>query len=510
MEEQSLSYKTLRNSSYLFLGFVLSMIFTIFVTRQLSQKLGTTEFGIYLLVNTISAFVGFVDLGLSTAIAKYVAEYQARGDLQALRNILSSARVIFVFTGSLGLLVFLIIGRWFLPAFHVPAESLNNIFLVFSLAGLVFFLNSIASVYIAALTALQRFDIITRLNLSNLVFVSLGAIALLVMGFQLKAVMALNVAATFLLLLFSRHFSHKVLPELNLGFVMVKSEIVKAYKFGLLTFISNLAGSCLIYFDRLLIPIFLGPSQLAFYSVPGNVALKTATITNSLAGMLFPMASAFSGSGNMEQFKQIYVRAFRNLSIVAVAVTVAIILFANKILLFWLGPEFAQYGTKILVILAFTYYLVSLFIPLQSILLGLGKLKFLIAQSSFMAVLNLILLLILVPKFGIVGAAWAYLISVLPMIFAFYWAEKHIFQLSGQFSVYLRLYIRLLFTALVDVFLIYFLLLPLAKNVWSLVVIGPLSVLLYFALYYIFRFVDPEDEQLFKSFVMKFLKFKKS
>jgi O-antigen/teichoic acid export membrane protein len=509
MKSTSLTYKTLRNSTYLLVGFVLPMLFTIFVTRELNNRLGIAEFGVFLLVNTISAFVGYVDLGLTTAITKYVAEYQAVGNTRALRNLLSSGRVIFIFTGIVGWFIFAIIGKWFLPWFNLSDSSIPHIFIVFVLAGLVFFFNSLNSVHNSILNATQRFDIITKIGLVNLVLVSLGTIAVLRIGFSLKAVMSLNVFSAFLVWILYIYFAKKSMPEAsNLGFFIDKVEIKKAYRFGVLTFVSNLAGNCLAYLDRLIIPIFLGPAQLAFYSVPGNVALKTAGITNSLSGMLIPMSSALSGNGDMETLKSVYVRIFRNLSVVAAAFTLAIILFAEKILYFWLGMEYAKQGTEILIILAITYYVVALFQPLQSILLGLGKLNFLVKQSVFMAILNLALLFLLVPSYGIKGAAWAYLVSVISMVYAFYWVEKNVFVFNFRWKYYLFLYLKLIITAIVTAIIIYFGLLPLATSVWVLIIVGPSAVLLYFLIYYIFRFSDTEDETVFKNFIYQFFKIK--
>lgn len=510
MEETSLSYKTLRNSGFLFIGFVLPMIFTIFVTRMMVSHLGTAEFGVFLLVNAISAFIGYVDLGLSTAVTKYVAEYGAQGQTTALRNLLSSGRMMFMLTGLLGILVFLIIGRLLLPAFNLTSSSIPHIFMVFAFAGLTFFFNSLNFIYSAILSALQRFDLTTKLGLANMVFVSLGTIGVLQLGFSLKAVMVLNAVAAFLVLVLYSYYARKFMPEANnLGFYIETRELKKAYKFGLLSFVSNLAGSSLAYLDRLIIPIFLGPAQLAFYSVPGNVALKTVGVTNSLSGMFIPMASALGGAGDMAKLKIVYVRAFRNLSLVSAAVTLPIALFSGKILYFWLGSDYALRGTFILMILAPTYYVISLYQPLQGILVGLGRLKLLISLSLTMAVLNLLLLVIWVPAYGILGAAWAYLVSVLPMFFGFFWAEKKIFKLDNRGRDYLILYGKLAFTAIIWYGLTYFFLLPQTKNVWALVIIGPFSVLLFIILFYALRFFEPEDKTMFVQFFFQFFRIKK-
>jgi O-antigen/teichoic acid export membrane protein len=509
MEETSFSYKTLKNSSYLFAGFLLPMVFTIFVTRALALKLGSVDFGIYLLVNAISSFVGFVDLGLSSAITKYASEYLAKGDIKALQNLLGSARSLFLALGFLGVLVFVVIGKWFLPLFHVTAESQTHILIVFLLAGAAFLLNTFGLVYGSILTALQRFDISTKLSMTSLIVTSLGSIWLLQNSYQLKAVMALNVCVILFTIVFTMYYSRKLLPDLRLKFSFNRTEMKKAYSFGFQTFISNLAASCLQYLDRLIIPFFLGPAVLPFYSVPGNIAIKIVGVTNSLSGMFFPMASSLSGSGEMEKLKQIYLRAFRNLSVVAAGTTIAIVLFAQKILMFWLGPEYAANGSKILVILAITYYFIGLYIPLQSILLGLGKMKFLIRQSILMSAINLTLLLILVPKAGILGAAWAYLIAVLPMAYAFYWTERNIFGLKNQSSFYLKLYLKIFLVAFVDVLIIYFLIEPITTSLSLLVISGPFSVVLYFVLYFAFGFVETDDILLFKSFFYKIFRIKK-
>jgi O-antigen/teichoic acid export membrane protein len=472
----------------------------------MTSRLGAGDYGIFLLINAISSFINYVDLGLGTAITKYVAEYNASKNTAQLKNMLGSARTLFFFTGLLGLIIFTVIGKWFLPAFQITGAEVNHIFWVFLFAGITFLFTSLNVVYGSVLSALERFDLTTKVSMVGLIINSVSTILLLENGFQLKAVMALNMVLSFAALVVYHFYAKRLLPEVGMGLIFDKSEIVKAYKFGFLSFISNLATSCLVYLDRLIIPMFLGPAHLAFYSVPGNVALKTTGVTNSLAGMFFPMASAFSGSGEIDRLKNIYIRAFRNLSVVAAATTMAIILFGYKILYFWLGQEYADKGIEVLIIVTITYYIVSLYSPLQYMLLGMGRFKFLITLSLSMAAANLVLLLILVPKYGIVGAAWAYLISVLPMAYGFYWAEKNIFMLVGQAGRYIKLYAKLIFVAIVDAAIIYYLLLPLVNSIWYLVVIGPLSVLLYLAIYYICRFSEKEDEALVLDFLKKFLR----
>src|SRR5581483_8739649 len=79
--------------------------------------------------------------------------------------------------------------------------------------------------------------------------------------------------------------------------------------------------------------------------------------------------------------------------------------------------------------------------------LGMGKVKFLLFVSTSLAALNLILLVILVPKMGIMGAAWAYLGGVVPIPFIMLWAEKQYLHLRNRAGFYAKLYGKLIFTS---------------------------------------------------------------
>ncbi len=173
-------------------------------------------------------------------------------------------------------------------------------------------------------------------------------------------------------------------------------------------------------------------------------------------------------------------------------------MFAQKILYYWVGEDFARQGTHILQILALTYFVLALYNPLINFLLGMGKVKFLTYASVSLAIFNMVLVLCLVPRYGILGAAWAYFFSVLPIIYIFYYVEKHFLGLVGIGSFYAKLYGKIILTALIFMGICRELLVPLASGFWGLIIIGPLSILLYFFIYWLFRFVEEEDMELFK------------
>ena len=503
METDSFSYKILKNISYSSIGFLVPILFSIFITPIVVKKLGLVDYGVYVLVNTLTGFLALLDLGLTAAGTKYLAEYHARQQWEEISRLQAALATVYVVVGLAGLIIFLILGKFFLPLFHIAGLGEANIFVVFFLAGLVFFVSSANSVYTNVPPALQRFDIVTKVNLTQLIFLNIGMLVLVLLGFKLKAIMAINLLFLLLATLAYKIYAGRLLPQVKIRFGWNKAEMRKLYGYGVFAALTNITTSALNQLDRLIIPIFLGPAALTYYSLPGNVAQKTSTVVGSISNVFFPMASSLSAAGETEKLKTVYQRIMRTLCIAAAAITASIMLFGYKILQYWLGIDFANKGIEVLEILALTYFFMALSGTLYSFLLGLGKVKFLAFWSMVLAVLNLALILALVPKYGIVGAAWAFLAGAAPFVWVFYKTEKDFLQISGIGKFYFKLFAKILFTALIFSIIIKYLVLGLANSFTALIFVGPASVILYLLLYWVFGFFDREDLDLFKAFGKK-------
>src|SRR6185503_1515414 len=127
----------------------------------------------------------------------------------------------------------------------IEGASQLHISVVFVLGGLVFFLNAYNSVYTSIPVALQRFDIVSKYNLSQLAFFNLSTLVLVLLGLQLKAVMVVNVLSLVFLTLAYRFKAKQLLPNLQLRFTLAKAELKRLYSFGLMAAFSNLSNSSL-------------------------------------------------------------------------------------------------------------------------------------------------------------------------------------------------------------------------------------------------------------------------
>lgn len=497
------SHRALTNTAWNVTSYIWPVLFAIVITPIVVKSMGIRDYGLYTFFNTVISLLGLLDFGISAAVSKYLAEYYAQKDSEKIRKMLGTALVIYATISLVGLVIFVVSS--FIPFFsHTFAEfSKYQTGIIF--AGLTFTLMSLSSMYTITFSALQRFDISSKLGIILLSIQQVSILILILMGYSINAIFIVQFIIGFISFFVQKHFAEKILPELPTRFLFDKKEAIRCYKFGLVTFVNNIATVSLTYLDRLIMPFFLGPSNLTYYSLPGNISSRIPGISNSLSGILFPMTSSLHGLGDVEKIKILYVRSFRLITVIAAAITVTTITYAYQILQYWITLEFAEKATVVLIILACTNFALALIGPLSNFLLGLGKLKFLTTLSISMAIINTILLVILLPIAGINGAAWAYLLSLVPAIYMFYFTEKYYLLLIGRKKYYTKLILGNLLVSCIVYVIGKVLLIHLMTSLFTVLVVSGVTLLLYITLYWIFKLFEKEDIDSIKLFVNKSL-----
>jgi O-antigen/teichoic acid export membrane protein len=472
------------------------MIFALFVTPIIIFRLGVKNYGIYLLIYTFISLLGLLDFGLGIAVTKHLTFYYGKNDKPSIERLVRTSNSLYFLIGLLGIAISICITSIgifkpnILPAQFASYIQYSWLFLI---AGLTFFVNSISALYNTVFYSLQRFDLSNKIGMISLAITSFSTLTVVLLHGSLQTIFLTQLIIDIVFAIVAFRYTKKILPQISFSFGWNKEEIKKYYSFGLVASINNIANTALSSLDRMIIPFFAGPSNLTYYSVPGNVTSKIPGFANTLSTTLFPTTSQLDGSKDKTRIEVLYIRSFRLITIIASALTITAIAFSYKILLYWLNADFAIHSTKILIILAFTNFILAMLGPLSNFILGLGKLKFLTTMSVIMGVLNAILLLILLPRYGITGAAWAYLLSVLPVGYMFYYTEKKFLFLSGRKEYYLKKFMMTVVTSSAVWAIDAYLLSPLVINLATLLCMGAVSLVTYMLLYKLFGFFEKED-----------------
>jgi O-antigen/teichoic acid export membrane protein len=164
----------------------------------------------------------------------------------------------------------------------------------------------------------------------------------------------------------------------------------------------------LTYAERLLIGGLRSLTELAYYAVPFEIVARTAIIPSAVALTLFPAFSQAQRSG--AHVDQLFRRPMRLLFLLQWPLLVFLWLFPRDILAAWVGPNVADAGAVVLRLLAAAFFLNAFSQVALAGIQGLGRPDLKARLDLVEVPLFILLAVLLIPRFGIAGAAGAKLL----------------------------------------------------------------------------------------------------
>ena len=370
--------------------------------------LGIEKFGVLVLV---SAFVGFsavFNFGFGDTALKFVSHHVNLGARERAAEIVGTI-------GSLSLVSGGVVGGIF--ALSAPYAAmlfglgdLPYAVPTLQIAALIMPLRMLESVYIATLRGCYRYDLSGAVTVSTKLC-NLGLqVALALMGYDLPALLLATVATLVLSNSALVVFGAKQVGRITPGFS--RSAFSEIRDFSLWSWLQGVSGFVYINTDRLLVSAFLGPAALGVYGVCLQLAQNIHYGLAAVAHSFFPkisMLNAASHDGRQrddDALRELYLTVGRSLTVVAITGGVAIAVFAYQILEIWVGPAIAEQGQYVLAVLSisFAWFAANSIITYYT-LNGLGLAKRQASVSVTASVLMGLGCAVLIPLFGILGAA---------------------------------------------------------------------------------------------------------
>ena len=155
--------------------------------------------------------------------------------------------------------------------------------------------------------------------------------------------------------------------------------------------------------DNVIVGRILGAGQLGFYTVTYRVATLPDDVIGYIVGrVMFPVYSRLTEGGS--EFGRVYVQNLQRVALLSIPVSVGVIVAAEPIVLGLLGEKWSVVVTPLRILAV--YALVRLTVaPSGEVFKGVGKPYLLAGFAALHLSLSILCLLILVPRYGLNGAA---------------------------------------------------------------------------------------------------------
>jgi O-antigen/teichoic acid export membrane protein len=398
---------TLANS----LGQIALMVLVFVGTPYVTHHMGSTTYGALVLLSTYIETFGVLNLGINSSIVKYVSENRALGRADEVQAYFGTSLTLFVSLGAaIALLIAVLSGKIVARMSDVPPDLHSAIVVGFWIASVAFLLRFVGQVFYSAPIAAQRFDLVNYVTVGGEIIRVAGAILVIYLGYSLRAVLLMMLVAALFGCVANIVVTKHLYPTLSLWPSFSKRHFWEICHFSKYIFVANISSRITDSLDKIIIGAYLPIASVAYYSIPYMIGQKVWSLVANFVAVVFPTASSFGATG-IEKLRELYLRSSKMICIVASFPFFMIFAYGKEILFFWVGADFANNGSTPIRFLALAFYITSICSVSQVMLQAIGQPKLSANYSVFQAISNLILFVLMIPKFGIVGAAFSFTLS---------------------------------------------------------------------------------------------------
>jgi len=411
----------LRNALANLAGGLIPAVVTLLTLPYIVRSLGSDSYGVLVLITSIVGYFSVLDLNVTAGSIKFVAEHHATGNLRARNQTIVSGLGLYAAIGLAGCLLILYFCNYLIiNTFSVP-EALRTVSGdALRLAAAGFFFGQI-QVYLQSVPqAIRRYDWTASVESAFGIIVPLGTVAVLWLGYGLYEVMIVRVIASMVNVAILACVIRRLLPDLRFEWPKQSGFLVLA-RFSGYSYLSRLASVAYAQGDKLIIGATLSMTALAQYAVPFMLVNRLYALTFRLGAVLFPVASALHAAESPGRLKQIYLYGVRYTLFFNSVIASLLAVLSRELLHYWMGPEIAIASTQILALLAIAALLDSISNVPSLVNDGVGHPRvtglFAVARAS----MGLGLTFVLASRLGVVGAAYAQLITAALAPAVFLW-----------------------------------------------------------------------------------------
>jgi O-antigen/teichoic acid export membrane protein len=366
----------------------------------LARWMGRFEFGIYVYVWAWVGFLGMLSpIGVAYSAQRFIPEYRTRRDHDGLRGFLLGSRWLCLALGaSAGVLL---AGTVMIFADRIPSYY----FLPFMIAGLALPVFAVSSAQDSIARAFNWIDLalIPGFILHPLIIIATMA-AIHLYGAPVTALYGLVAACAALWLvvliqvaLLGRRLDRDVARGAR------RYAVKEWLRTSLPIFLVDSFFILLTYVDILILQLFVGPAEVAIYYAATKTLVLISFVYFAVAAASAHRFSQYHVAGETEKLASFVTDTIRWTFWPSLAVAIALLV-AGKPLLALFGPGFAD-GYPLIFVLVIGLMARASVGPSERLLNMVGQQRACALIYACAFATNLILCLMLIPRFGLLGAA---------------------------------------------------------------------------------------------------------
>ncbi len=382
----------------------------IILTPIIIAALGSSQYGLWVLIVAIQGFGGLFDLGLTTSVVKYVAEHHTRGEQDEINRVVSTAFMLHLGIGTVTALAAGAGALWGLPLLDLTPAEIATGQVALLIAGLGLWVGLPLGVLGSVLVGLRRFERANAVTAAQTLLAAIAIVISLQTGGGPVALVAINSVALAGGSLARWLLARRVLPGLRLGAGLASVATLRRISgYSLRLFLLDTATNLFNNADAVMISAFLPVSAVTSYNLGVKPASAVSILNRPFANVFLPAASELEAHADRAALRRLALFGTRGTLLITLPAVLWLLFFGGPILQVWVGSGHTD-ALPVLYIFLAVYLVSGAQKPAAIILKGIGRVQALAAVVVVEYVINIALSLVLIPRVGVAGAALGTLI----------------------------------------------------------------------------------------------------
>ena len=392
-----LSYLTLT------INFILGVIYT----PIMLQSLGQSEYGVYSIAGSVSAFIAMLDLGFGQTMVRYIAKYRALEDKKGEESLngmfLALYSIIAMFALIVGVIVLTNSGFIFGNKFTTDEIKIFKIILEIMLINLV--VSFPLSVFSSILNAYENFVMLKLVSLLSTILKYVSTLIILFMGYKSIGLAIVGVVVSIASQVVIAIYCLKVI-KVKFDFRKFDINVFKEiFVFASFVFLNILVDYLYDSTDKIILGAFRGTVAVSIFAVGTQFSIYFQQLSLAISSVFLPKITLMTTKTNYRtEVSNLFVSIGRIQYLLLSFVMSGFIIFGKQFIALWAGSDYSDSYYIALIIL-----LPSL-IPLSqnigiSVLRALNMQQFRSIVYIVIAIINVMISIPLAIKYGGIGSA---------------------------------------------------------------------------------------------------------
>ena len=410
---------------------ILNALFGLFVTPFILKHLGSSVYGVYKTMSSLSASLLILDLGIGGTLMRYIAKYRSSSEDKKIGSFVSMMLCECLIIVPIIALVELVL-YFRLDGMYAASFSTQELYLakqIFVILSINIILNIFENFLFGIISGYNRFVVSNGVKLISLFLKIVCTLVLLPIINSAIMLVSLNLVLAVLTIIIQLLYIAKKFPiPLNFRFKEWETGVFKeSFIYTFLIFLTTIVAQVNNNLDNILIGAALGPDKVTVYSFGLLIFGMFEQLSTAISGVALPTISKIILEEDWKQKVQAFIVKLGRVQFMLLgAAVVGFSLIGKDFIQLWLDKGFEDVYWIVLILM-----IPSLFELCVNVCLSILRAKNMLGFRTFVitgaTVLNAIITIVGLPRYGYVaaavGTAFSFIIGCLVVMNIYYYKK---------------------------------------------------------------------------------------